>query len=405
MPRTVRTGVALVAGCLAALAAYLLWPRGLSPDQPSAGPAVVWEFESPHRGGFVAAPWVSDDAVYIAAAHDRGLRSSGAVYALDPASGAVRWTFDADGRMLPTASAPVVADGRLYVGEGMHGHFACSLYCLDPATGRQLWAIEATDHIESTPAVSGGVVYFGAGNDGVYAADAATGKELWRFSADLHIDASPWVSNGRVIVGSGPSRKFSALQVVSLDVGTGTPAWRVATDLPAWGSPRAAGGRVFIGLANGRLNEGARPPETPAGAVLCLDERTGDILWRFDAEDAVFQQPTADGGRVYFGSRDGNLYAVDAVSGELVYRVPVGGPVIGPPAVSGGKVYVISVGGRLVCLSAADGRELWDWDVRRGRPVEPVVLAGVRVSGGRVYVAAELKTGAGSAAVLYCLRE
>jgi outer membrane protein assembly factor BamB len=219
------------------------------------------------------------------------------------------------------------------------------------------------------------------------------------------VDASPWYSHGRVIVGSGPSKRFPATEVVSLDAVTGKPVWRVPTDLPAWGSPWVAAGRVFVGLGNGRLLEGARPPEKPAGAVLCLDEKTGARLWRFDTSDAVFQRPTVEGDRVYFGSRNGQLYSVRADTGQLVYQVAMGGPVIGPPTVVEGKVYAVSVPGIVKCLAAGDGRELWTWDARQGRPFEMLVLAGVRVVGGRIYVAAEIQTGAGGAATVYCLKE
>jgi outer membrane protein assembly factor BamB len=306
--------------------------------------------------------------------------------------------------MLATASAPVLADGRLYVGEGMHGHFACHLYCLDPKSGGQTWAAETTDHVESTATVADGLVYFGAGNDGVYAVDAATGKERWRFSGDLHVDARPFVSNGRVFVGSGPSRLYKTLQVVALDAKTGTVIWRADTDVPAWGSPTASGGRVFVGLGNGRLMEGAKPPDTPRGAVVCLDEATGEQRWRFDAKDAVFQQPTVDGERVYFGSRDGNLYCVRAADGKRVYEVPMGGPVIAPPTVADGKVYAVTVGGHLRCLEASDGRELWAWDLKARVKHDPLVFGAVRVVGGRVYVAAEIQTGGGGSAGVYCLQ-
>ena len=182
------------------------------------------------------------------------------------------------------------------------------------------------------------------------------------------------------------------------------PVWRTPVDLPAWGSPRVANGRVYVGLGNGRMTEPAKPPETPRGALLCLDEVTGRELWTVPAGDAVFQQPTLDGGRVYFGSRDGFLYAADAETGTGVRRVAVGGPVIAPPAVDGGRVYVVAMNGLLTCLDAADFGVVWRFDIRDRTRAEVLAIGAPRVHDGKLYVAAELETGAGRTAILYCLQ-
>jgi outer membrane protein assembly factor BamB len=366
---------------------------------------VVWEFEAAEPGGFVATPWINGDAIFATALHMRGFRLAGRAYAIDPATGRKRWEFDADRTMLPTASAPVLADGRVYFGEGMHANFSCKFRCLDAASGAPLWDFDTTDHIESTPTVIDGVVYFGAGNDGLYALDARTGRRLWQSAGDLHIDASPWVGGGKVIVGSGPSRRYKTLCVTALDARTGRRLWQTPTPLPAWGSPRVADGRVFVGLGNGRLTEGAKPPEVPAGALLCLAEDDGRVLWTVPAADAVFQQPTVAGDRVYFGSRDGHLYAVQARTGELVFKLPMGGPVIAPPAIADGFVYVVTMNGRVRSLRAEDGRERWAFDLALHTHARPLVVAAPRTVGGRLYLATEIQTGATSSAILYCLQE
>jgi outer membrane protein assembly factor BamB len=51
-----------------------------------------------------------------------------------------------------------------------------------------------------------------------------------------------------------------------------------------------------------------------------LDTRTGKIKWSFATEGSVRFAPMIDGGRIYFGSDDGNVYCVDAAKGTLVWK-------------------------------------------------------------------------------------
>jgi outer membrane protein assembly factor BamB len=57
------------------------------------------------------------------------------------------------------------------------------------------------------------------------------------------------------------------------------------------------------------------------------------------------------GGRVYVGSRDRSLYAVDAETGEKVWQFTADGPIDdSSPAVVGGLVYVGSLDHRVYAL-------------------------------------------------------
>jgi outer membrane protein assembly factor BamB len=366
-------------------------PGPANPSPALGEPRLAWVFEAPRPGTVLATPAVTPDAIYLAAAHPRGIDYTGAVYALDPATGKVRWTFDRDGTMLPSASPPLAAGGRLFVGEGMHGHFACRLQCLDAASGRPVWDRPVGDHIEGGPVAADDLVLFSAGNDGLYAVDRATGAVKWNFRADLHIDSTPAVVSGRAFVGSGTSRRFQNYQVVCLNVSSGKPIWRTPVTLPAWGNPLVDRDRVYVGLGNGRLTESARPPEKPAGALVCLDAATGQHMWTCPVGDAVFGRPAAGGGRIVFGSRDGNVYGVGP-DGREAYRMPMGGPVVAGVEAAGGRVYAASVAGRVVCLDGVTGTEKWRHDLDR-TGVEPHVFAAPVVVGGRLYVAAEMTAG------------
>ncbi|MFO0841898.1 MAG: PQQ-binding-like beta-propeller repeat protein [Gemmataceae bacterium] len=283
-----RAATRRLAAVLAAVAAgglvYVLAVRNHGPGEGGGpvAPEVVWAFEAHKRGAILSTPLVAGDHVYAAAVHDPAFTNTGAVYCLDRATGKLVWSFDDGGHMQHTFSSPCLADGRLYIGEGMHANFVCKLYCLDAATGRKLWNFEAAGHIESSPCVADGKVYFGAGDDGVYCLDAVTGRKRWRFAGPFHVDSAPAVSGGKVFVGSGVSRLKRVTEVICLGADDGKVVWRLPTDLPVWGSPLLSGDDVFFGLGNGRLLTGPEPPETPAGAMICLDAGTGRLRWRYD---------------------------------------------------------------------------------------------------------------------------
>ncbi|HEV3383644.1 MAG TPA: PQQ-binding-like beta-propeller repeat protein [Gemmata sp.] len=381
--------------------AYRLRKKEDSGQSDKIGPRLLWVFEAPKPGFVVAAPLISDAAIFLAVGHTSGFHSRGAVYAVDPITGKSKWVFDRGGEMLPTASTPLLVGDRLFVGEGLHHNFACRLQCLDPRSGAAKWSFPTGDHIEGGAAVVDDTIIFPAGNDGLYALDSTTGKQKWNFSSGLHVDSTPWIENGRVYVGSGPSRRFDTLQAICLESKTGNPIWRTPVKLPAWGSPTVARNRVFVGLGNGRLTMPAVAPEVPAGALACFDAASGTELWNFGVGDAVFGRPAIVGETVVFGSRDRNLYGV-SFEGREVFRIPMGGPVMASATASGGFVYCVSVPGRMVCLNPADGSEVWRYELsQRGAPAE--VYSSPRVSGSRLYQAGEMKVGQAGYVCLHCL--
>jgi outer membrane protein assembly factor BamB len=406
--------VALAVAVPVILGALAVGIAGLAALSRSAAPAVTvaWTFEPPERGAIISSPVLDGDRVYVAAVRDQGLTSSGVVYGLDRATGAVLWRFDNAGEMQQTYSTPCLDSGRLYVGEGMHGNHVCNLYCLDTATGRELWHFRTEDHIESSPCTADGKVYFGAGDDGVYCIDDVSGTEVWHFRGPVHIDTSPAAVGGFVYVGSGVSRARPSPAVYCLAAATGKAVWRRATDLPAWGSPAVEGDRVFIGLGNGRLLQSAEPPEQPAGALLCLDAATGEAVWQHPVGDGVFVQPTVAGGRVIFGARDGACHCLDR-DGRPSWTTDLGSPVVTRAALADGRAYVVASRGPAACLDADSGRVLWTFDMAAATRTTPQLLSSpVVVSGGergtvrrRIYFGAELRNPASSAAVLYCLED
>jgi outer membrane protein assembly factor BamB len=76
------------------------------------------------------------------------------------------------------------------------------VFLADGATGRPRWTFRAREGLESSPVVSGGTVFVGAGDGRLYALDLRTGRQTWRYPTGGAITGSPAVSGGRLLIGS-----------------------------------------------------------------------------------------------------------------------------------------------------------------------------------------------------------
>jgi polyvinyl alcohol dehydrogenase (cytochrome) len=102
----------------------------------------------------------------------------------------------------------------------------------------------------------------------------------------------------------------------------------------AWAQPTVVGGRLFVGSQN--------------GSVYALDAKTGCIHWVFSADGgvrtAISVGPRAGGAAVYFGDTGAKAYALDAASGALLWKTKIDehplARITGAPALYRGRLYV-----------------------------------------------------------------
>ena len=86
------------------------------------------------------------------------------------------------------------------------------------------------------------------------------------------------------------------------------------------------------------------------------------LLWSFKSGDAVKSSPIVGGGRVFFGSYDGKVYALDMKTGKKVWDFDTGTAVEASPLLVEGTVYVGSLNGVLYALDAARGKPRWKYE-------------------------------------------
>lgn len=317
----------------------------------------------------------------------RGNPARTGVYATDGPRqfNGVKWAFKTDGWVL---SSPAIAGGLVYFGSDDK-----NLYALDASTGAEKWKFSTNGPVRSSPAVVAGTLYFGSYDGSFYAVDAASGKLKWKFETagekqfeakGLHgylpraqtvpdfwdfFLSSPAVDEGLVYFGSGDGNLYA------LDLETGHLKWKFATQGVVHSSPAVAGGAVYFGSWDSYL--------------YALDASTGQEKWRFKTgEDKInFNQvgiqssPAVDGGVVYFGCRDSHLYALDAGTGREKWKFDNHGTwIIASPAVYEGGVYAgTSVPSVFGGLNASTG------EVRLHLDVPLIVFSSPAIAGGMAY--------------------
>lgn len=274
---------------------------------------------------YLSSPVVADGVVYFGS-------GDGHVYAVDAASGRLRWkhrTADV------VHASPALADGMVFVGSWDGG-----LYALDAASGTLRWRFQGgldplifnQQGFQSSPAVADGIVYVGSRDAHVYALDARSGVERWRFSTGMSwVNSSPAVAHGQVVFATSDSARWHVL-----DAASGRPLQQHPTEAFVFGSPLVAADTVLMPVLNGSLQARDRASgaalwtwrtdaaRANAGWVLTPDHRF-NAPWLFPGSwhdavaqgaqrqfsvGALFGSPLVVDGVVYIGSADGYLYAL-----------------------------------------------------------------------------------------------
>jgi len=255
------------------------------------------------------------------------------VYALDAASGNLKWKFKTGDVV---HGSPAISDGNLYIGS-----WDSYFYALDAANGKEKWRFKTGEDpeihnqvgIQSSAAVADGVVYFGCRDSKFYAVDAATGKERWSFSnKGSWVISSPAVLDGKVFFATSDTGLLHAF-----DAKSGTPLFSLDfKHWPMFSSPAIAGETLYIGSHRGRLN--------------AIDLQKQKVAWTFETEDSKKNGATyakSDGTPNYEAAFFDFFYD-DMVAG--VQKMMSVGAILSSPAVAGNGVYVGSTDGNVYAL-------------------------------------------------------
>ena len=189
------------------------------------------------------------------------------------------WTFDAGS---PLWAGATFAEGTVYAG-GQDGQ----LHAVDARSGQKRWSFRAGGPIRTRPTVAGAELYFQADDGYLYKLASGSGEERWR------------------------------VRVVE------KPIERLPFDNPKSRYDR------FGSDVRGRRTAVSRHPRR-AGA--CDGPVAGREDLEFTSGDSVLAAPAVEGDRVFFGSFDGSVYALEAGTGKRVWKRDTRGAVVSTPA-------------------------------------------------------------------------
>ena len=109
---------------------------------------------------------------------------------------------------------------------------------------------------------------------------------------DQCVQASPAFANGLIYTGGAFDHNIYALNAT-----TGANEWNFTTSNEITTAPAIAGNTVYVSCSL-------------ANKTYALNSETGVFIWSFQTNGYIYSSPAIVNGVAYFGSYDGNLYAI-----------------------------------------------------------------------------------------------
>lgn len=359
------------------------WPMfhhdlALSGYSPSTAPNTndtLWIYDT---GSDVrSSPAIVDGILYIGAL-------DGKLYALNANTGSMIWNYTTGRAIL---SSPAVAGGKVYFGSGDG-----KVYALGGGAGggSLIWSVGIGGAGWSSPAVHGGNVFIASESGKIFSLDASTGAEKWNRSIGGFPNGPIAVVNGKVYSGTHTGNPT----LIALNEADGSVAWQYFH--PGGGFVNSNGAAVVDGDGDGKLDVYFGVVAMPNGQAIALNEADGSLKWIFNFQPIIGAGPGPKGpgwststpavhnARVFIGSDDQNMYALDAGTGLKIWNFTTNACVWSAPAVADGKVFFGSNDHIFYALDETTGSLVWSYNTSLSR-----IEGSPAVADGKVYVGNE----------------
>jgi alcohol dehydrogenase (cytochrome c) len=279
----------------------------------------AWSAPVDARGPLETAPIVWNGTMYVTSSHND-------VYALDAATGALKWHFPYKPHVIAFSANRGVAllDGKIYEAT-LDGH----LIALDAMTGKPVWNVVAAHDLTNTfytmqPVPYKNMLLLGASNGDwggigyISAFDAKTGKRIW----DWYTVPGPGQPGHTSWSGDSWKRGGGAIwSGIAIDPATSTLYIDAGNPQPDFLGTIRKGANLYTNSMIALDISGATPKMKWYHQFIPHDTHDWD-----PAMPPVLFSGTVNGASrslVAAGDKGGNFWVLDAKSGALVYHVAV----------------------------------------------------------------------------------
>jgi outer membrane protein assembly factor BamB len=197
-------------------------------------------------------------------------------------------------------------------------------------------------------------VLFPGGDGWLYSFEPETGKLLWKF--DLNPKGSKWELGGRGTKNNVISMAAIHDGIIYIGVGQdpehgegGGNLWAIdpagkSGDITESGAVWHRGGEDFHRtMSTASVKDGLVYIADLSGFVYCLDAKTGQEYWKYDAFAAIWGSTWVADGKVYIGDEDGDIAVLkEGKKMALLGEYNMGGAVYTTPVAHDGTIYVAS---------------------------------------------------------------
>lgn len=238
------------------------------------------------------------------------------------------------------------------------------------------WSFKTNGPIYSSPAIDNHILYVASTDSILYALDINNGSVLHKFKTGGDIRCNLLIHDNFLVLVSGDGKLYllnkTDLSLIWSFSSRGDKKYELYSFADYFqSSPVIHNNRVYFGSGD--------------GYVYALDLENGSLMWEFKTGGVVHSEPLVYDDLVYFGSYDGFFYALDIISGKLVWRFKSIGQRYFPKGEMSGSAIafekMIFAAGRdfnLYALDAKKGHGVWNKYFQNGWALaKPAVQDGV----------------------------